>query len=116
MGCLFCNIIDGKIPSTKLYEDDKMLVFRDIEPQAPFHCLAVLKGEPHLDSLADLAAHPERATDVGYLLTVIAQKQSEWGLDANFRVISNCGVGAGQTVSHLHFHILGGTELSVRLG
>lgn len=116
MDCLFCGIIEGRIPSSKIYEDDRMLVFRDIDPQAPFHCLAVAKGLPHLESLASLAAYPEGAEIAGYMLTVIAQKQAEWGLDGGFRVISNCGADAGQTVGHLHFHILGGGELAIRLG
>lgn len=93
-----------------------MLVFRDIEPQAPFHALAVLKGEPHLEAVSSLVQYPERAGDVGALLTVIAQKQAEWGLENGYRVISNCGVDARQTVSHLHFHILGGGELPERMG
>ena len=116
MGCLFCGIIDGSIPSTKVYEDDKMLVFRDVNPEAPFHCLAVLKGMPHLDSLASLAEYPERAADVGYLLTVAAKHQAEWGLEDGFRVITNCGADASQSVLHLHFHIIGGGKLTVQLG
>ena len=116
MDCLFCNIVEGNIPSTKLYEDDIMLVFKDIAPQAPFHALAILKGEPHLESVASLAQHPERAADVGHIFAVIAEKQTEWGLEPGFRVATNCGDIAMQTVPHLHFHILGQRLLSVKLG
>ncbi|MCL2030763.1 MAG: HIT domain-containing protein [Oscillospiraceae bacterium] len=115
MDCLFCGIIEGKIPSDKLYEDDGILIFKDIAPEAPFHALAILKGAPHLESVASLAQFPERAGDVGRLFAVMAEKQAEWGLDGGFRVVANCGRDARQSVSHLHFHILGKRELSLSL-
>ena len=111
MNCLFCKIIAGELPSSKLYEDGQMLVFRDVAPQAPFHALAIPKGEPHLDSAAALARHPERAGVIGHMLGVIAQHQAEWGLEGGYRLISNTGMDAFQTVPHLHFHILGGCQL-----
>ena len=88
--CLFCKIIAGDIPSSKVYEDDKVFAFRDINPQAPVHVLVVPKE--HIDS-ADAAE----------------------GLTEGYRVINNCGKAAGQTVMHLHFHLIGGCELGEKI-
>jgi histidine triad (HIT) family protein len=116
MDCIFCKIIEGSIPAEKLYEDDIMLVIKDINPLAPFHVLAIPKGRPHLEGVSSLKEFPERASVVGHIFTVIAQKQAEWGLEGGFRVATNCGKDALQTVSHLHFHIMGGHTLSETMG
>ncbi|MDR1735363.1 MAG: HIT domain-containing protein [Oscillospiraceae bacterium] len=113
MDCIFCAIIAGTIPSAKLYEDEKMLVFRDNAPQAVFHALAVPKA--HIASAADIASAEGGAEIVGHIFTVISQKYAEWGLQGGFRVITNSGSNAAQSVGHLHFHILGGQPLPANL-
>jgi len=109
--CLFCKIIAGKIPSTKVYEDDTVLAFRDIAPQAPTHILVVPKK--HLDNLDGLDANNQ--TDVTACLAAIPQVAAAEGLAGAYRVITNVGATAGQTVFHLHFHIVGGAPMSERL-
>ena len=106
--CLFCKIIDGTIPSTKAYEDDKILAFLDINPQAPTHILVIPKCHiPSVDGIGE-----ENADIVAYLFTKIPQIAKDAGLTGGYRVISNCGPDACQSVPHLHFHILGGRQLS----
>ncbi len=105
--CLFCKIAAGEIPSQKAYEDDKVLVFHDIDPQAPTHLLVIPKT--HIVSCGEVTS--ENAEIVGYCFQVIAQVTKDLGL-REFRVVSNCGASAGQSVFHLHFHILGGRSLS----
>ena len=106
--CLFCKIIDGTIPSAKVYEDDKILAFKDINPQAPVHILVIPKCHiPSVDGINE-----ENAALVGYLFTKIPVIAAEQGLTGGYRVISNCGPDACQSVPHLHFHILGGRALS----
>ena len=112
MDCLFCKIIAGDIPSSKVYEDDLCYAFRDINPQAPTHILVVPKM--HLDSVAQVTE--ENCAVVGHIFSVIAKIAASEGLTGGYRVISNCGADAGQTVSHLHFHILGGKTLSLEMG
>lgn len=109
--CIFCKIIKGEIPSNKVYEDDLCFAFRDINPQAPTHILVVPKA--HIKSLDWINRHNEAL--VGHMMTVIAKIARNEGLDRGYRVISNCGHDAGQTVPHLHFHILGGTEMGERM-
>ena len=109
--CLFCKIIRGEIPSTKVYEDDKCFAFRDINPQAKTHILVVPKA--HIDSVAEV--DEENAHYVAHIFTVIPKLAREEGLTGGYRVISNCGPDAGQTVPHLHFHILGGERMSDRM-
>ena len=109
--CLFCKIVAGVIPSTKVYEDDVVLAFRDIAPQAPTHILVVPKA--HIASCN--AITEENAAVVAHIFTVIPQIAREEGLDSGYRVVSNCGPDAGQTVHHLHFHILGGKQLSLEM-
>ncbi len=109
--CLFCKIVAGEIPSTKVYEDDAVLAFRDINPQAPTHILVIPKA--HIPSAA--AITPENSAVVAHCFQVIAQVAAQEGLTGGFRVVSNCGPDAGQTVPHLHFHILGGKELSLEM-
>ena len=109
--CLFCKIISGDIPSTKVYEDDLVLAFRDIAPQAPTHILVIPKN--HIASVAEL--NEENASVVAHIFTVIPQIAKAEGLENGYRVVSNCGADAGQTVHHLHFHILGGKTLNIQM-
>ena len=109
--CLFCKIIAGDIPSTKVYEDEKVLAFRDIAPQAPTHILVIPKA--HIASVAEITA--ENAFLVAHIFQVIPEIARAEGLDGGYRVVSNCGADAGQTVHHLHFHILGGTVLNTQM-
>ncbi len=108
--CLFCNIIKGEIPSNKIYEDDLCYAFYDINPQAKVHFLVIPKT--HIPSCGEVTQ--DDAALVGHLFAVIAQVTKEMGL-TDFRVVSNCGAGAGQTVPHLHFHVLGGEKLGEKL-
>ncbi len=105
--CLFCKIIKGEIPSAKVYEDDKMYVFKDIEPKAAVHLLAVAKD--HFKLLSELNA--ERAEVLAYMLTKIPEIAAQNGCKNGYRLIINQGDDAGQTVNHLHIHILGGETL-----
>ena len=109
--CLFCKIVAGQIPSTKVYEDETVLAFRDIAPQAPTHILVIPKA--HIDSVACITA--ENSAVVSHIFEVIAQVAAQEGLTGGYRVVSNCGDHAGQTVKHLHFHILGGAQLSMQM-
>ena len=109
--CLFCKIIAGDIPSAKVYEDDLVLAFRDIAPQAPSHILVIPKT--HIPSVAGITA--ENSALVAHIFEVIPKIAEEEGLSNGYRVISNCGADAGQTVPHLHFHILGGRELTLQM-
>lgn len=111
MNCLFCKIIAGEIPSTKVYEDEKILAFRDIAPQAPTHILVVPK-----EHIADCnAVTEENAAVVAHIFAAIPQIAKAEGLENGYRVVSNCGEDAGQTVQHLHFHILGGKKLALEM-
>ena len=111
MNCLFCKIIAGDIPSTKVYEDEKVLAFRDIAPQAPTHILVVPKA--HIADCNGITA--ENADVVAHIFSVIPQIAKAEGLENGYRVVSNCGEDAGQTVQHLHFHILGGKKLALEM-
>ena len=109
--CLFCKIIAGDIPSTKVYEDETVLAFRDIAPQAPTHILVIPKA--HIGSVAEVTG--ENSAIVAHIFEVIAQIAKNESLSEGYRVVSNCGPHAGQTVHHLHFHILGGKQLSLEM-
>lgn len=109
--CLFCKIAAGEIPSKKVYEDDKILAFYDISPMAPVHVLVIPKT--HVDSVA--AITEETAPLVAHIFSVIPKIARELKLEGGFRVVSNCGDDAGQSVKHLHFHILGGQKLSLAM-
>ena len=109
--CLFCKIIAGEIPSTKVYEDENVFAFRDIAPQAPTHILVVPRE--HIESVADLNA--DNSALAARCLEAAAAIARQEGLRGGFRVVSNCGDDAGQTVKHLHFHILGGERLGDRM-
>lgn len=109
--CLFCRIIKGEIPSTKVYEDDLCYAFRDINPQAPTHILVVPKT--HIKSVAEV--NDRNSNLVAHIFEVIPEIVKREGLVNGFRVISNCGADAKQSVPHLHFHILGGTEMNEKM-
>lgn len=109
--CLFCKIVAGEIPSTKVYEDETVLAFRDIAPQAPTHILVIPKV--HISGVCDITA--ENSGVVAHIFEVIPQIARAEGLANGYRVVSNCGPDAGQTVPHLHFHILGGKALALEM-
>ena len=101
--CIFCKIVDGTIPAKRLYEDDETLAFADLNPQAPTHLLVIPKQ--HLTSLAH--ATPEHRRLLGHLLSTAAEVARQQGLDNGYRIVINTGADGGQTVSHLHVHVLG---------
>ena len=109
--CLFCKIVAGVIPSTKVYEDETVFAFRDIAPQAPTHILVIPKQ--HMASVNDVTA--ENSAVVAHIFEVIPQIAKAEGLVNGYRVVSNCGDDAGQTVHHLHFPILGGKALDLKM-
>ena len=109
--CLFCKIAAGEIPSTKVYEDETILAFRDINPMAPTHILVIPKT--HIPSEDGITA--ENSGVVAHIFETIPQIAAAEGLTGGYRVVSNCGPDAGQTVHHLHFHILGGRELTTEM-
>ena len=111
MNCLFCKIVAGEIPSTKVYEDDLILAFRDIAPQAPTHILVIPKC--HIPSVDGITA--ENSSIVAHIFETIPTIAAAEKLENGYRVVSNCGSDAGQTVHHLHFHILGGKALSLEM-
>ncbi len=112
MDCLFCKIIDGKIPSNTLYEDDLVKAFYDVAPVAPVHFLVIPKK--HLSSLNEI--NSENSALIAHIYEVIVKLAAQLKLENGYRVISNCGKDAGQTVEHLHFHVLAGRKLTVSLG
>lgn len=107
MDCLFCKIIEGEIPSQCLYEDDKIYVFKDIDPQAPVHFLVIPKK--HIDSLDVM--DDEDGELIGYVFKKIRDLAKEQGLKDGYRVVNNIGEDGGQSVKHMHFHVLGGRSL-----
>lgn len=109
--CLFCKIAAGEIPSTKAYEDESIFAFHDIAPQAPVHILVIPKA--HMDSCNAVTA--ENSAVVAHIFEMIPQIAKAAGLENGYRVVSNCGGDAGQTVQHLHFHILGGKPLALEM-
>ena len=111
MDCLFCKIVNGEIPSKKAYEDDRVLAFFDIQPQAPVHIVVIPKE--HIESMNGITA--DNSNLIAHIFEVIPQIAKENGLDDGYRVVSNCGANAGQTVFHIHFHILGGSKLGVNM-
>ena len=111
MDCLFCKIIAGIIPSTKVYEDETVFAFRDINPQAPSHILVIPKA--HIPSMDGITA--ENSAVVAHIFEVIPKIAAAENLTGGYRVVSNCGADAGQTVHHLHFHILGGKTLALEM-
>ena len=110
--CTFCKIIKGEIPSNKVYEDDELLAFYDINPATPIHILVIPKK--HIDSLAKIEKEDEAL--IGKVYTVINKIAEEKGFkEDGYRVIVNCGENGGQEVMHLHFHILAGTKLGEKI-
>lgn len=108
MSCLFCRIVAGEIPAKRIYEDDRILAFEDINPQAPLHALVIPKT--HIATLNDLSAADDAL--VGGLVRVAAGIARERGVDASgFRAVLNCNSHAGQTVFHIHLHVLGGRSM-----
>ncbi len=112
MDCIFCKIIAGEIPSKKVYEDDAMLAFADINPQAPVHILVIPKA--HIASVDEVTS--ENSAVVAKIFEMIPKIAKEAGLTNGYRVITNCGDDACQTVKHLHFHIMGGKKLPENMG
>ena len=111
MDCIFCKIIAGEIPSAKVYEDESVYAFRDIQPQAPVHVLVVPKK--HVASADEI--NGENADLVAKIFAAIPAIAKAEGLTNGYRVITNCGEDGCQSVKHLHFHVLGGKKLSERM-
>ncbi len=109
--CLFCSIAEGEIPSTKVYEDETVLAFRDVAPQAPVHILVIPKV--HISSVDRITQ--ENSGLIAHIFEVIPQIARKEGLKNGYRVVSNSGPDAGQSVPHLHFHILAGKTLNTTM-
>ncbi len=109
--CIFCKIAAGEIPSVCLYDGDGVYAFKDINPQAPVHFLVIPKE--HIGSAAEIT--PENSHIISKCFEVISSLAKTQGLEKGFRVITNCGSDGGQTVPHLHFHVLAGKKLGERL-
>lgn len=108
MDCIFCKIINKEIPSTIVYEDDEILAFKDITPQAPVHIIVIPKK--HIEKITDIEKQDEAV--IGKIYSVINKIAVEQGIaEEGFRVIINCGENGGQEVKHIHFHLLGGAKL-----
>ena len=107
MDCIFCKIANGEIPSKKVYEDDRVCAFYDLDPQAPVHVLIIPKK--HISSIMEL--DEENADVVSHVFLVAKKLAGELGLEKGFRIVSNCGEDGGQSVLHLHFHLLGGRSM-----
>ena len=104
--CLFCKLIAGEIPTTKVYEDDTVVAFNDLDPQAPVHVLIIPKE--HIASAAEI--NESNSAVVAHIFEVAAKIAAEKGLKDGFRIVNNCGDSAGQSVKHLHFHLMGGRD------
>ncbi len=105
--CIFCKIAAGEIPSKKVYEDERVLAFYDLDPQAPVHILIIPKE--HIASAADITE--ENSAIIAHIFEVAARLAKELGLDGGFRLVANTGADGGQTVQHLHVHLLGGRSM-----
>ena len=113
MDCIFCQIVAGKIPSEILYQDEKVIAFRDINPQAPIHLLIIPKR--HIPSLTHLSE--EDSPLIGHMVNAANQLAKKEGIaESGYRLVINCGKQGGQLVPHLHMHLLGGRRLSDILG
>lgn len=106
--CIFCKIANGEIPSTKVYEDETVIAFNDLEPQAPVHILIIPKT--HIKSAADITA--ENSGLIARIFEVAAKIAAELNMTDGFRIITNCGDSAGQSVKHIHFHMLSGRDFT----
>ena len=109
--CIFCKIMKGEIPSDKVYEDDEVLAFKDINPMAPVHILVIPKK--HIGSADEIKEDDELL--IGKIFTVISKLAKENNLDNGYRIVNNCGEDGGQAVQHLHFHLLGGRKLKLEV-
>ena len=107
MDCVFCKIAKGEIPIKKAYEDDQILAFYDLDPQAPVHILLIPKA--HIASANELTE--ENSAVVSHIFLTAAKLAKELGLEKGYRIVNNCGEDGGQTVQHLHFHLLGGRSM-----
>lgn len=108
MDCIFCKIIKKEIPSKIIYEDDKILAFNDLNPIAPVHALIIPKE--HISSVNDI--NSKNSEIVGYIFSVIPKIAEKLDLNDGYRIINNCGENGGQSVKHIHFHLVGGKKLS----
>jgi len=106
MDCIFCKIAAGEIPSKKAYEDKSVVAFYDLEPQAPVHILIIPKE--HIASCAEITE--ENSAVIAHIFEVAAKLGKELGLENGYRIVNNCGADGGQTVHHLHFHLMGGRQ------
>lgn len=106
--CIFCKIANGEIPSNKVYEDESVVAFHDLDPQAPTHILVIPKE--HIASASDI--NENNSAVIAHIFEVIAKIAEKNGFENDFRVVNNCGDRAGQTVKHLHFHIMSGREFT----
>lgn len=108
MSCIFCKIVNGEIPSKKLYEDDRVLAFYDISPEAPVHFLVIPKE--HIQSVNEL--NEKNADIISHIFLVINKLVRELNIsESGYRIVNNCGKDGGQTVDHMHFHVLGQRDL-----
>ena len=107
MDCIFCKIINGELPSKKIYEDDLVYVFEDIAPAAPIHYLIIPKE--HIPSAKEITS--ENSHIIAHIYEVVAKLAKDLKLEDGFRIVNNCGEMAGQTVFHIHFHLLAGRKL-----
>lgn len=113
MDCIFCQIVAGKIPSDILYQDEEIIAFRDINPQAPIHLLVISKK--HIPSLVQVS--DTESSLMGHMVIVANKLAKQEGVfESGYRLVINCGKNGGQLVSHLHMHVLGGRRLSGALG
>ena len=106
MDCIFCKIAAGEIPAKKAYEDESVVAFYDLEPQAPVHILIIPKA--HISSCAEITE--ENSAVVAHIFEVAAKLGRKLGLENGYRIVNNCGADGGQTVHHLHFHFMGGRQ------
>ena len=112
MDCIFCKIVNGEIPSQKVYEDDLVLAFKDINPQAPVHILVIPKK--HIDSAVSLTEEDDIL--IAHIFKIVRQIAKEQNLENGFRLVTNVGTDGGQSVKHLHFHILGKKQFGENFG
>ena len=108
MDCLFCSIVSGEVPSKKIYEDDAVYAFYDIDPQATFHAIIIPKT--HISSANDITA--DNSALIARVFEAAAKIAKENNLESGYRIVNNCGTDGGQTVGHIHFHLLGGRMLA----
>ncbi len=108
MNCVFCKIASNEIPSKKVYEDDQIVAFNDLDPQAPVHVLIIPKK--HIQSADQIA--DDDTNIIGKIFMVASKIAKEMGLKKGYRIVNNCGEDGGQTVPHLHFHLMGGRKMN----